>query len=214
MEDKDKKYWFVVVFITIVCFLYLGLKGTYSSFESLISGFVSSKTAEIHLSINGESIIDSNDVLDGNLLLENVTWTSTHTRSGKISPGSRGTIQLELDPTGSEVAILYEFQFVDKTVNTNKLLTFENITSDGGIVRTAIDTYSGIISLADIEDGNTVNVSFDFYFDPTVDMEAITEDTGNMADFFEIHFHALQYQGETLVPYVEPVPEPEEPGEP
>ena len=40
-------------------------------------------------------------------------------------------------------------------------------------------------------------------------MEAIEEDNQELDDLFEIHFHALQYRGEELVPYVEPEPEPD-----
>lgn len=209
MKALKKRHFILFIIIVSLCFTYLTKGATLAAFESLITGIVRTKTAAIHLTINNVNVIDSDDVLDGSMLLQNVTWTSTHTRSGKLSPGSSGTITMELDPAGSEVAILYEFRFVDKTIDSTKLLNISNITSDAQFVRTAVDTYSGIISLADIQNGITPDVSFDFLFDPNVDIDAITEDSGNMSDFFEVHFKALQYRGETLVPYVEPVVEEE-----
>ena len=216
MKSMKKRHVILFILVAFLCLTYLTKGATYAAFESFITGIVSNKTAEIHLSINNVDIIDTDDVLDGSMLLQNVTWTSTHTRTGKLSPGSSGTITLELDPAGSEVAILYEFRFVDKSVNSAKLLDISNVTSDDtSFVRTDVDTYSGIIPLSSIQNGDTVEVSFDFVFDATVDIEAITEDNGNMADFFEVQFKALQYRGETLVPYVEPVePEPEPEPEP
>ena len=158
------------------------------------------EVSEIHLKINGEELgVDAD--LDNRVILDNITWTNTHTREEKMSPGSTGDLLLELDPTGSEVAILYEIQFVDKAMDDDKILTFDNVTCNRTIVRTAEDTYSGIISLSDIQNGRKVNVDAHFFFDNTVDIEGFTEDNQVFEDFFEIHFKALQYQGETLVPY-------------
>ena len=199
---NSKKIIFLFLLIVSVCFLYLGSRSTYTAYESEIQGTANSRTAGIQLKINGFDVMSGDSSLDNRILLDNTTWVSTHTREEKISPGSSGTIDLELDPTGSDVAILYEFQFVDKVIDEDKLLNFGTITSDDtSFIRTGIDTYSGILPLADVLAGNTVTVSDDFYFDYLTDIEGITEDNQTFDDLFEIHFHALQYQGETLVPY-------------
>ncbi len=208
-EEKKRKSILVSFLIVIVCFLYLGARGTFTAFESIISGRASANTAAIHLKINGEEVTSGDDVLDNSVILENTTWTSAHTRAEKIAPGSSGTISLELDPDGSEVAILYEFQFVDKMIDNDKLLTFDTITCDHTFVRTGVDTYSGIIPLADVLNGDTISIDVDFHFDALTDIEGVTEDNQEFDEFFEIHFHDLQYQGEQLVPYVEPTPEPD-----
>ena len=181
--------------------MYFSSASTYTSYESEITGSVNSKTAGIKLKINDFDIM-SGELLDNRILLDNTTWVSTHTREEKISPGSSGTIDLHLDPDGSEVAILYEFQFVDKMIDEDKLLTFSSITSDDTtFVRTSEDTYSGVFSLDDIENGKIANIQVGFYFDYLTDIEGITEDNQIFDDLFEIHFHALQYRGEEIVPY-------------
>ncbi len=204
MKNKfnPKNIVFVLLLILGACFLYWGSKITYTSYESMIEGSASSHTAGIKIKINGVNVLDSSAVLDDRIILDNTTWVSTHTRAGKLSPGSRGTIDLQLDPTGSEVAILYEFQFVDKVIDEDKLINFDSITCDDtGFTRTAVDTYSGILTMNDVMDGKKVNISVDFYFDYLTDIEGITEDNQTLDDLFEIHFHAIQYNGETLVPY-------------
>ena len=198
MDDvKERKHIIIMLVILIACVLYLGAKVTYTTYESFINGLTSTKTAGIHLKVNGIDLAESDTVLDNNVILDNITWTNTHTREGKLSPGSSGTINLELDPTGSEVAILYEFQFIDKLIDEDKLLNFENITCDHTLVQTSEDTYSGILNLNQAMSGEKVNLSVDFYFDYLTDIEGITEDNQVLDDFFEIHFHALQYQGES-----------------
>lgn len=198
----NKKVAFIFLFLMIGCFYYLSSKSTYTSYETNTTGKVNTKTADIHLTINGFDVINSGGVLDNRIILENTTWESTHTREKKISPGSSGTIDLEVDPTSSDVAILYEFRFVDKVIDEDKLLNFGSIVSDDvSFVRTGIDTYTGIFTLDDLSDGKKANIHVDFYFDYLNDIEGITEDNQVFDDLFEIHFHAIQYRGEEIIPY-------------
>ena len=205
MENSKKKISIILLVTVIGCFLYFGARSTYTSYESIIEGHVKNSVAGIHLTINGVDAVENNDgTLDNRVILDNTTWVSTHTREEKISPGSSGTIELELDPSGSEVAILYEFRFVDKKIDNDKLLTFAEITSNDGIIRTSQDTYTGIITLSDIANDRTFHISANFYFDYLEDIEGITENNQVLDDLFEIHFHAVQYQGETIQQYIEP----------
>ena len=198
----NKKAALIFLFFVIGCFFYLSSKSTYTSYESNITGKVNANTAGIHLSINGFDVMNSGEVLDNRIILENTTWESTHTREKKISPGSSGTIDLEVDPSSSDVAILYEFQFVDKVIDEEKLLNFGDIVSeDSYFIRTGVDTYTGVFTLEDLNDEKTANIHVDFYFDYLNDIEGITEDNQVFDDLFEIHFHAIQYKGEEIVPY-------------
>ena len=202
MKDRKKTIGIFILVLLVGCFLYFRARTTYTSYESNVEGRVSTNVGEIHIKINGDDVVATNDgTLDNRVILDNITWESTHTREGKISPGSTGTIDLEVDPSGSEVAILYEFRFVDQQIDEDKLLTFSNIVPAEGMIRTSADTYTGVITLDDIEEGKTYHVSTDFLFDYVTDIEGITEDNQILDDLFEIHFHAIQYEGETITPY-------------
>ena len=201
--EGSQKFIFVFLLIVLICFFYLGAHSTYTAYESEIEGKANASTAGIHILLNGYDVVANNGVLDSRLLLDNTTWVSTHTREEKISPGSHGTIHLDLDASGSEVAILYEFQFIDKLMDEDKLINFGDIQSDHEFIRTAEDTYSGVLTLNQIESGDIVGIDVDFYFDYLVDIEGITEDNQTYDDLFEIYFHAVQYRGEELVPYTD-----------
>ena len=181
-EEKKPKHFILMVLVLILCILYLGAKVTYTTYESFINTQISTETAGILLKLNGVDLAESDTVLDNNLILDNITWTNTHTREGKLSPGSSGTINLELDPAGSEVAMLY-------------------IDCDQTLTQTGPDTYTGILTLNDVLNGTKVHLDVDFYFDYLTDIEGIEEDNQVLDDFFEIHFHAIQYQGESITPY-------------
>ena len=196
--SKNRKLFLIVVLILWSFILYYGSKYTYTSYESSVDAEVNSKVAGINVSINGQNIVKKN--LDS-VKLDNITLTSTHTREGKISPGSTGTFAITLDPTGSEVAFRYDFELIDKSTDSNKLLTFDGFSSDNGnLIKTASNTYTGIITLDDINNKKVINITGSFTFNDD-DIPAITEDNGNLDDFFEIKFHAIQYNGEEIIPY-------------
>lgn len=201
---KNKSILFIMTIILVLGFLYFSGKGTFTSFESLIFGNSNIETSGIKVRLNGVDVASNSQILDSNFFMDNIIWSSTHTREGKMSPGSSGTFQIELDPSGSEVSIIYEFSFIDKAVDSNKLLNFDKIVvNDGSVVKTSADTYSGIMSLDDIKNGKKVTFNVDFYFDWVEDIEGITDNEDVYEDLFEINFQALQYNGEELVPYIE-----------
>jgi len=196
----SRKTFLILMALCAVAFLYFGAKGTYTAYESIVHGTAHTDVSQIHLLINGKEL-GTDEVIDDQIILDTITWTSTHTREGKISPGSTGYFTFELDPTGSEVAILYEIEFVDKVMDDDKIITFTNISSDHTLTRTAASTYSGIITLNDINnsDKTLITVSFEFDGDEDIVGDAIPNQV--YEDLFEVNFHAVQYQGETLTAY-------------
>lgn len=200
---QNKKFSILFLIIVIVCFLYLGSRVTYTAYESEIGTTVDNAIAGMKVYINGMDVVTDSDVFNSELILEGVTWNSTHTREGKISPGSSGTIHLVIDATESDVAVRYEFTFIDKLVDSTKDLTFGTMTCDGTYIRTGENVYTGVITRDDIANGDVVHLDIDFYFDSTVDIEGFSGNSQNYDDLFNINLRILQYTGETITPYVE-----------
>ena len=200
---KKVNYKILYIVIFLVCILYLFGKITYSIYESRISGRVDADVADFTILINGTDVSETDGTLGSGVILDNITWATDHTREDMISPGSSGVIELELDPTQSEVAILYEFQLIDKNIDSTKLVEFESVSSDGDVIKTAEDTYSGIITLDDINNNVQPVISIAFNFDYEDDIEIDDDESQTLDNLFEIHFHAVQYRGEQLVPYSE-----------
>lgn len=190
-------------FIVIICFafLYYNSISSYSSYESSIDGSVASKVSGIKLNINGQDVIlnSENGVILDNIILN----SSSHTRPGTISPGADGNISFTLDPSESGVAILYDFTIIDKQKDANKLLTCTGFkSSNGNLIRTGENTYTGLITLDDINNKKVIDLSLEFIFDDE-EVEGITSDDVPLENFISINFHAVQYNGEEIVPYSE-----------
>lgn len=199
---KFFSFKYIYLSILSLCLVYIGFKVTFSLYESNLGANVSGDVSDIKLKINNVDIVNNaGDISD--VVVTDITWdAANHTRPGKIAPGSTGSFNLRLDPHGSQVAILYRFTFIDKTIDPNKILYFTNIhASNGNVIRTGVNEYSGIISLADINNNQTIALSIDFEFADEEDVEPFTEDNGDLDEFFTINFDALQYNGESLVPY-------------
>ena len=87
-------------------------------------------------------------------------------------------------------------------------ITFEVVNSDENVIRTGVNTYSGIIDLDSILDGETSTIRVNITWD---DVAAHDEDDTNLGIVsgntlnIPLNVNAIQYLGETLVPYVEPV---------
>ena len=197
---RDKKYnkkigiFLLVVFCFVV--LYFCSVHTYMSYESSIDGALSADIAGIHIAIDGKDIL-SKDLKDG-VILDNINWNVSHTRDGKVAPGAVGNVTFTLDPNGSDVAFTYTFTINDKQSGLEKLLKFNNFSSDNGnLTKTGENEYTGLVTLDDINNGKVINITMGFEFS-NEDIEGEDFDDSNLDDYFSIDFKAIQYNGEKI----------------
>jgi hypothetical protein len=191
----------VIIVIIILCFAYLRLRATYTSYESNVTGKTNATIADWNITINDKSLTTATTKV---VTLDDITWTNAHAKSTKVAPGSTGTLTLVINPHTTGVAIKYDLKVVDKTVDATKALTMTSMSVSGNaLTRTAVDTYTGLFSLADISSGTTQTITINLswlnddavndYYDPN---STTTED-----DALLITFTAYQYKGETITPY-------------
>ena len=196
MKNRIKKI--IVVCTLLICFIFLITRITYSSYESNTAGNVTGNIAGWNIKIN--DVIVSNEV-DKEVDIDDVVWNSTHTRSGKLAPGSTGTFNIKLDFSGTDVAVRFDLEIIDKTIDPDKVLTLVDIdTADVTLVRTDVSTYSAIVDVDDI-DTTIVNLALDLSW---VNIEASPDPTDGGSgndDFLEVNFKAVQYQGGALTAY-------------
>lgn len=196
MKNRVKKI--MIICILLICCIFLITKVTYSSYESNTSGDVTGNIAGWNIKVN--DVIVSNEV-DKVVDIDDVVWNATHTRSGKLSPGSTGTFNIKLDFSGTDVAVRFDIEIIDKAIDSDKVLTLTDIdTSDVTLTRTGVSTYTGIVDVDDI-DTTIVNLALDLSW---VNNDNVNDDpTGEFdnSQFLEVNFKATQYGGETINAY-------------
>lgn len=76
----------------------------------------------------------------------------------KISPSSTGYVDIVIDPTGTDVAVRYDIE-LDLTGVSNLAIEarLEMASGTNTLVKTGKNTYSGIISLAEVQAGSKAN---------------------------------------------------------
>lgn len=188
----------LLVLCLVLCLVYLRSRTTYTAFRNQIDGNFSLPLSKWEIKVDKKSII-SNQVKE--ITINDVEWDSTHTREGKVALGSKGTINVEIDPTDTGVAIIYKFNVIDKTQDAEKILTLNYASSDNAtIIKTGINEYTGIISLDDIKNKRKPLIKFnvewkddgDYIFDPN---DASEE------NFILMDFNVSQYRGQEIKDY-------------
>lgn len=199
-ELKIKRLLKILLILCIVffCIFYLRFKVTYTSYESETSSDISSKIAEWNIYINDQNITaTTSKAVD----LGEITWENPNANSKKVAPSSKGKINLVIDPTTTSVAIKYEIRITDKTIDDTKLLTVKSVNDiKNSLIKTSLDTYTGVISLSEIKNNETKTV--------TIDLEWINDDNVNdlentSTDYVDLEFTAYQYKGEPITAYTE-----------
>lgn len=195
---------FLYVFIVVLCLGYLGYKSTYASYETNVSGNINPQIADWRILVNGVDAALSDDSLD--LDSSSFKWDcpSGGVREKKVGPGCSGVMNLSIDASSTEVAVLYEFDIVDKNIVPEKILKITNIQfSNSNFYKTDISKYSGYLSLDDIKNNPRLNISIEVIWEDTGDIVYDEEFFTNDENYITIDFVAKQYFGEEIIPYTE-----------
>ena len=193
---NGRKRSILVVTLLIFCFIYLVVRGIQAAYESTISGRARNDLADWSVNVNNQEITSAST--EGIPLTYTVT-DLTNVRSGKVAPGTRLSYPIQIDASGSEVAIKLTFTVTDKSVDPDKFLTLTSVSSsDLTVIRISENSYSVVIPKASLNGVKTVTMNFTW-----VDAGELVEydEDAESDNFVEIDLNAIQYSGETITPY-------------
>ena len=131
MKKGNKKYLVIAVLLLLLAVSY----STYAIYKSSATGTATASAAAWVVKVNNANIVTSDTYTFTN---SDIVWDeNTNVASGKIAPGSTGTINLAIDTSGAEVAVDYTVQIGTVTVgssdNTNTNFTVSAADSSGTI---------------------------------------------------------------------------------
>ena len=187
----------VIVFLSITLIIF---SDTLALFETTATGFTNMDVGKWVIKVNNSTITgdDPEDVVIDSF----VYTTSSHTQSGYIAPGGSAYFDMIIDATECDEAVLFNvtFNLAESHYAHNISLSVADV-NNYGIVRTGANTYSGIISLADITDEELVTIRVTLTW---TNNELLNEDDSDIGVVennklrVPITFNAVQYTGETL----------------
>ena len=130
----------------------------------------------------------------------------------KIAPSSKGYTDIAINPEGTDVAIRYDIQLdlsaiTDKGINADAWLEIQSPTANMQFKRTEENTYSGTISLTDVQASEiaTIRCYVEWLNDETKNQQDTVLGTKTERETIEIPVTVTvtQYLGEEIVEYVE-----------
>ena len=195
MKDRKKQELKLVIIVVIVigCFLYLNKKVTYSSYESNLDSKIVPNIANWDIYINDNLITTSEQKT---ISIKDIVWKNNHAADNKVAPGSKGKLDITIDPKQTDVAIKYEIEIIDKKVDSNKILTVTNIDlNDNQITKTEDNIYNGIISIDDIKNEKETTISLDIEWINDDTVNDLDKNISSLDDYIVINFNASQYRG-------------------
>lgn len=136
-------------------------------------------------------------------------FTNTNTDPTKISPGNKGYTDIVIDPTGTDVAVRYDIDLnagwiaeFEMLLGGNIFLEIQEPTENMQFVKIDENTYSGTISLEDIQANKTAKIRcyIEWENDESLnDMVTILATSGRRVELeLPINITVTQYLGEEL----------------
>lgn len=188
----------ILVLGALIC---IQVVNTYGLFETDALMDAEVNSAKWVIKLNDVNIMESNEFsIDSLNLISN-----DNVKSGKFAPGVKGYFDVVVDPSLTEVSVVYSVT-VDLSNIGNESIVLSSVSETSGreLIRTGENTYSGIISLDDINNGVTLDIRFSFEW--LDDREEVIEDLSEFNSrsmSIPVVFDFKQYLGEVITAYSE-----------
>lgn len=194
-----KQYRMIILLGLTSLLLVFGIAYTRSRLVAAIDTEQDAVLAKWNITLNNTLITQT---MTDTIALGNISWTNDHANPEKVAPGSKGIVDLVINPQDTQVSFRYDITFTDHNVDPDILLTITNMSANGNdLIHTAPNTYTGIFPLSDIEDHQTKTI--------TINIEWINDELNNETDtqvgsgeitgeLIGITFVAKQYRGEPI----------------
>lgn len=163
--NKNKKVLIIIVLLIIIFIILIyAILSTFATFRSEFTGDMKIDNATWKILVNSTDISSNavkEFVIDGIEIDE-----SQGVEPGKLAPGLKGNFNILIDPTETDVSIMYEIKFDTTDINaTNIRIDSVKETMAGNtLIKTDSNTYVGIISLDDIKNNLTNNIQVTLFW--------------------------------------------------
>ena len=174
---------------------------SFALFESDITVISEANTGTWNILVNDTDITGSTTTFT----VDDVTISgSNHVVANRMAPGTNAYFDINIVPTGTDVSIKYDiifdFSLLSASIVVDDIVELNNRT----LVRTGEYTYSGIITLAEIDQDVTSNIRVSIEWENIeanndIDTALGTDTSGSIE--IPVQVNVIQYLGEALVEY-------------
>ena len=153
--NKNKKVLIITVLIIIIFIILIyAILSTFAIFRSKFTGNMKIDNATWKILVK-EFVIDDIEIDE-----------SQGVEPGKLAPGLKGNFNILIDPTETDVSIMYEIKFDTTDINSTNIRidSVKETIAGNTLIQTNSNTYVGIISLDDIKNNVTNNIQVTLFW--------------------------------------------------
>ena len=206
LSRKNAKKRLILICLCIILLLIYGIVRIYALFYSELYARVQLKNGVWNIVVNGTDITKGTDVT---FVIDNVTLQDNeHVKPGNLAPGLMGTFKISINPKDTDVSIRYNVS-LDEEQLTNSNIQIKSIkeTQAGNeLIKIDKNTYTGIIPLEKIKEGNTNEITVEVEWKENEDNNEQDLALGSIwnAEYqIPITVYVSQYLGEEINTYTE-----------
>lgn len=163
--NRNKKVLIIIVLLIIIFItLIYVILSSFATFRSKFTGDMKIDNATWKILVNSTDI-SSNAVKE--FVIDDIGIDESQgVEPGKLAPGLKGNFNILIDPTETDVSIMYEIKFDTTDINATNIRidSVKETISGNTLVKTNSNTYVGIISLDDIKNNVTNNIQVTLFW--------------------------------------------------
>lgn len=193
-----------VLFLLIMCiFILLIYKiiDIYALFHSNMEGNVRFENGTWNITVNGDDITTG---VDAQFVIDQINTTENdYVKPGKLAPGLSGSFEIAINPEDTNVSVRYDITLNQEELGGSNLTikSIQEIKKGYELIKTAENTYTGIIPLEDIKNGVIHKIKMEVeWLDDGLNNESDTQVGKNETHKLQIPItvHVIQYLGENI----------------
>ena len=189
--NKKRNILIIVLILLVMMISFLGGK-TFSKYLSEIQGSGTAEIANWVFKVNGKE----DSVQSVNLLS---TYHNETLINNKVAPGTKGSFNIVIDATGSEVGVDYEVKFLNETQKPQNLVFIHN-NQEYATIQELEENLSGTIDANEENKTRTITINWEWQYETGDNENEIAQndkiDTQNAKDLenytFDIHVIGTQ----------------------
>ena len=203
---KNSKKLFLLLIMCIGILLIYKVINIYALFQSEMKGNVELDNGVWNIIINGDKITTG---VDSEFVIDRIDTTqNNYVKPGKLAPGLSGSFEIGINPENTNVSVRYDVTLNQEELGGSNLTikSIKEVETGYQLIKTAENTYTGVISLKEINDGINHKIR--------IEVEWVDEETSNDSDTtlgtnsthklqIPMIVHAVQYLGEEIIPITE-----------
>lgn len=199
LKSNNLKKIVALLIICISILLIYKIVQIYAVFHSELEANVKLENGTWNIVVNGTQISTG---IEKQFTIDQITTTqNSHVKPDKLAPGLSGSFEILISPEDTNVSIKYEITLDEEELGDTslKIKSIEEIGTGAQLIKTEENTYTGVISLQDIENGIKHKIKVEVEWEDNGLNDENDTIIGKEHQFqIPIIFHATQYLGEQI----------------